>query len=168
MLASRGARLSSSSGLLSGRDGSCMQGIDGICQFQETRVKNHPTIAIADGKRAVPAAAKPKIYSRAARGRAAMLVAGGAAMLCATGTSVFAQQCSELTGEASASSREAALNEAFEAVLQIKDRRSWQAWLSGGRKFGDAPGYVVRKLTSQCSPGRAGQTCRVTVLLCAR
>ena len=131
-------------------------------------MKIHPTSVIAHGMRALLAAPQPQIDPGAKLGRAATLIIACATVLGATGTGAFAQQCSELTGEASGPTREAALSQAFEGVLQVKDRRSWQAWLSGSRRVGDAPGYVVRKLSSQCTPNRAGQSCRVTVVLSGR
>ncbi len=124
--------------------------------------------AIAHGRRALPAAPQPEIHPGAKLGRAATLVVACVTVLGATATGAYAQQCSELTGEASGPTREAALSQAFEGVLQAKDQRSWQAWRSGSLRVGDAPGYAVRKLSSQCTPNRAGQSCRVTVLLCRR
>ncbi len=131
-------------------------------------MKIHLPVSIAHGRCALPASPQPQLRTGAKVGRAAVLAMACATVLCATGTGASAQECSEMIGEASAPTREAALSQAFEGVLQAKDQRSWQAWRSGSRKVGDAPGYVVRKLSSQCTPSRAGQSCRVAVLLCRR
>jgi hypothetical protein len=77
-----------------------------------------------------------------------------------------AAQCLDKVGEGSGASREAALLAAYEAALKATDERLLKAWLAGARKLGDAPGYTVRKLTSNCTAGGPGQICRIAVTLC--
>ncbi len=89
-----------------------------------------------------------------------------AALAIAAPSSAFAQECYDKAGEATASSRDEALKLAYEAALKATDQRLWQSWLAGGRRIGDAPGWTIRKMTSQCSAGGAGQNCRVMVTLC--
>ena len=97
--------------------------------------------------------------------RATMAIAVAAAFAGAA-TGAAAQQCWERTAEANAPSRDAAIRSAYSSVLRAVDPGLVQAWTAGGQRLGDAPGYTVRKLTNNCTPGGAGQTCRISATIC--
>lgn len=96
----------------------------------------------------------------------AAVYAVAAVVMAAAASAVGAQECYDRAGEGTAPTRDEALRLAYEATLKATDQRLWQAWMSGARRIGDAPGWVVRKMTSNCTPSGAGQTCRVMVTLC--
>lgn len=114
----------------------------------------------ADGGVPIP---MPRINAYAAARAAVLLTSVG--LLVNPGTAA-AQGCVENTTQATGPSRDAALREAYETVLKATDQALWKAWMSTGQRIGEAPGYTVRKLTSKCSAGGAGQICRIEVTLC--
>lgn len=93
---------------------------------------------------------------------AALALAGIAAG--ATGAS--AQSCVETIGEATAPDRATAQRQAYEAMLRGADENLWRQWLARSQKIGEAPGWTVRKLTSNCTPRGTGTFCRVSGILC--
>ena len=62
--------------------------------------------------------------------------------------------------------RDGAMFQAWEAVLQATSWGSWGSFMTSGMKVGSAPGYKVSGLTSRCSPGGLGQTCIIQATLC--
>jgi hypothetical protein len=97
---------------------------------------------------------------------AAYAFAVAVAVVTAAASPAFAQECYERAGEGTAPTRDEALRLAYEATLKATDQRLWQTWSAGARRVGDAPGWTVRKMTSNCAAGGAGQTCRIMVTLC--
>jgi|LNFM01.1.fsa_nt_gb hypothetical protein len=80
--------------------------------------------------------------------------------------SAFAQGCVDKAAEGTAPNRDAALRQAYAGVLQATDPQLLKAWTAGDQRIGEAPGYTVRKLTSNCTAGGAGQICRIEVNIC--
>ncbi len=78
----------------------------------------------------------------------------------------FAQACFDKAAEGTAPNRDAAMRQAYAAVLQSTDPQLLRAWTAASQRIGEAPGYTVRKLTSKCGQGGAGQVCRVEVNIC--
>ncbi len=97
-------------------------------------------------------------------GFAAIVVAAMALVAGTTGAS--AQSCVNKAGEGTGASKDNAMFQAYEAVLQATDWGMWSAWMATSQKVGIAPGYKVSKLTSSCKPGGLGQNCRVQATLC--
>ena len=81
-------------------------------------------------------------------------------------SSAFAQVCVDKAAEGTAPNRDAAMRQAYAAVLLAIDPQLLRAWTAAGQRIGEAPGYTVRKLTSKCAQGGAGQVCRVEVNVC--
>ncbi len=105
----------------------------------------------------------PRINAYATARAAILLTSVG--LLVNPGTAA-AQGCVENTTRASGPSRDAALRQAYETILRATDPALWKTWVSTSQRIGEAPGYAVRKLTSKCSAGGAGQICHVEVTLC--
>lgn len=82
------------------------------------------------------------------------------------GSSAASAQCVNKAGEGTGASKDSAMFQAYEAVLQATDWGMWSAWMATSQKVGVAPGYKVTKLTSRCQPGGLGQVCRVQATLC--
>ncbi len=74
--------------------------------------------------------------------------------------------CVKKAGEGTGSSKDGALFQAWEAVLQATDWGSWASFMASGAKIGTAPGYKVSKVGQKCSPGGLGQVCRMQATLC--
>ena len=74
--------------------------------------------------------------------------------------------CVNKAGEGTGSSKDAAMFQAWEAVLQATDWGMWTGWMATSMKVGEAPGYKVSNLKSSCSAGGMGQVCRVQATLC--
>jgi len=96
-------------------------------------------------------------------GACAIALATGLLLAGATGASA---QCVNKAGEGTGGSKDAAMFQAYEAVLQATDWGMWSVWMASSQKVGVAPGYKVSKLSSKCSPGGLGQNCRVQATLC--
>lgn len=86
--------------------------------------------------------------------------------IAAGSSSAFAQACFDKAAEGTGPNRDAAMRQAYAAVLQATDPQLLRAWTAGTQRIGDAPGYTVRKLTSKCAQGGAGQICRIEVNIC--
>lgn len=89
-----------------------------------------------------------------------------AVSLTAGSGTAFAQACYDKAAEGSGPNRDAAMRQAYAAVLHATDPQMLGAWNGSGQRIGEAPGYTVRKLTSKCAQGGAGQVCRVEVNIC--
>ncbi len=75
-------------------------------------------------------------------------------------------QCVNKAGEGTGGSKDSAMFQAYEAILQATSWPMWSQWMASSQKVGVAPGYTVSKLSSKCSAGGLGQTCRVQATLC--
>ena len=95
---------------------------------------------------------------------AAIAIAAAAMVAGAAGAN--AQSCVNKAGEGTGNSKDAAMFQAYEAVLQATDWGMWSQWMASSQKVGVAPGYKVSKLSSKCQAGGIGQTCRVQATLC--
>jgi len=62
--------------------------------------------------------------------------------------------------------KDGAMFQAWEAVLQATDWGSWASFMSSSGKIGTAPGYKVSKVKSRCSPGGIGFNCKMQATLC--
>lgn len=93
-------------------------------------------------------------------------VAFAAAALACGATGASAQSCVNKAGEGTGGTKDAAMFQAYEAVLQATDWGMWSAWMATSQKVGVAPGYKVSKLSSKCTAGGLGQNCRVQATLC--
>jgi hypothetical protein len=92
------------------------------------------------------------------------LVFAGA--LVAAGTAADAG-CINKGGRGTGGSRDSAMFQAWEAVLQATSWGSWAQFRGGGMWVGSAPGYKVSNLRSSCKAGgMMGTECVVTATLC--
>lgn len=62
--------------------------------------------------------------------------------------------------------RDGAMFQAWEAVLQATDWGSWSAFMGSSGKVGSAPGYKVSNVSSKCAPGGLGFNCKMQARLC--
>ena len=89
-----------------------------------------------------------------------------AGALVAAGTAADAG-CINKGGRGTGGSRDSAMFQAWEAVLQATSWGSWAQFMGSGMKVGSAPGYRVSNLRSNCKPGgMMGTECVVTATLC--
>jgi len=63
-------------------------------------------------------------------------------------------------------SKDGAMFQAWEAVLQATDWGSWGSFMASSGKIGTAPGYKVSRVTSRCAPGGLGYNCKMQATLC--
>jgi len=63
-------------------------------------------------------------------------------------------------------SRDGAMFQAWEAVLQATDWGSWSTFMASSGKVGTAPGYKVSNVKSRCAPGGLGFNCKMQARLC--
>ena len=81
-------------------------------------------------------------------------------------TSGASAQCVNKAGEGTGNTKDAAMFQAYEAILQATSWPMWSQWMASSQKVGVAPGYTVSKLSSKCTAGGIGQSCRVQATLC--
>lgn len=62
--------------------------------------------------------------------------------------------------------KDGALFQAWEAVLQATDWGSWASFMGSGAKIGTAPGYRVSKVKQKCGAGGLGYSCKMQATLC--
>ena len=75
--------------------------------------------------------------------------------------------CITKAGTGTGGSKDSAMFQAWEAVLQATDWGSWAGFMASGMKVGSAPGYKVSGLKSRCKAGgMLGQECTVQATLC--
>jgi hypothetical protein len=77
-----------------------------------------------------------------------------------------AATCVNKAGTGTGGSKDSAMFQAYEAVLQATDWGMWGQWMASSQKVGVAPGYKVSNLKSSCKPGGLGQQCTVQATLC--
>jgi len=87
---------------------------------------------------------------------AAALLAAGAAQA----------ECVNKGGRGTGGTRDSAMFQAWEAVLQATSWGPWAQFMASGAKVGSAPGYKVSNLRSKCGPGGMGTECVVSARLC--
>ncbi len=93
-------------------------------------------------------------------------------LLAASGVEVLAQQtgrtnkCETLAAKAEDTSRETALEEAWEAILEVADPRSRRIWDDRNMRVGEAPGFQVTRIVTKCSQIRNGYACQIEATLC--
>ena len=93
----------------------------------------------------------------------ALALAGG---LLLAGTAAEAA-CITKAGTGTGGSKDSAMFQAWEAVLQASDWGSWAGFMTSGMKVGSAPGYRVSGLRSRCGAGgMMGQQCTIQATLC--
>ena len=70
-------------------------------------------------------------------------------------------------GRGTGGSRDLAMFQAWEAVLQATSWGSWAQFMASGAKVGSAPGYRVSNMRTSCKPGgMLGTECVITANLC--
>ena len=100
--------------------------------------------------------------------KSASLVAIALALTAATAvmSTASAATCVSKAGEGTGGSKDSAIFQGYEAVLQVTSWPMWSQWMASGAKVGVAPGYKVSNLKSNCRAGGLGQVCRVSATLC--
>ncbi len=87
----------------------------------------------------------------------ALAVAGSAAQA----------ECISKGGRGTGGSRDSAMFQAWEAVLQATSWGSWAQFMAQGAKVGSAPGYRVSNMRTNCKAGgMLGTECVITASLC--
>jgi hypothetical protein len=90
-----------------------------------------------------------------------------AGALAAAGT-VAEAACVSKGGRGTGVSRDSAMFQAWEAVLQATSWGSWAQFMASGSRVGSAPGYRVSNLRTNCkSGGMLGTECVITANLCS-
>ena len=74
--------------------------------------------------------------------------------------------CINKGGRGTGTTKDSAMFQAWEAVLQATSWGSWAQFMTSGMKVGTAPGYKVSGFMSSCKPGGLGQTCYTQATLC--
>ena len=75
--------------------------------------------------------------------------------------------CISKGGRGTGGSRDSAMFQAWEAVLQATSWGSWAQFMGSGMKVGSAPGYRVSNMRTSCKAGgMLGTECVITAKLC--
>ena len=82
------------------------------------------------------------------------------------GTETQAATCVNKAAQGTNNTRDGAMFQAWEAVLQATDWGSWSSFMASGAKIGTAPGYKVSNVKSSCKPGGIGFECVMQAKLC--
>ncbi|MFM9941590.1 MAG: hypothetical protein ACKVP7_19060 [Hyphomicrobiaceae bacterium] len=77
-----------------------------------------------------------------------------------------AATCVSKAAQGTNTTKDGAMFQAWEAVLQATDWGSWASFMSSGAKIGSAPGYAVSNVKSSCKPGGLGFECVMQAKLC--
>jgi len=84
-------------------------------------------------------------------------------------TSAASAQCIKKAGEGTDGTKDGAMFQAYEIILQTTDFFGvWAPWIASGGKIGQAPGYVVKRPKSRCKKGGLGYVCVYQATLCKR
>ena len=76
-------------------------------------------------------------------------------------------QCIKKAGEGTAGTKDGAMFQAYEIILQTTDFFGvWAPWITSGGKVGEAPGYTVKRKKSRCRKGGLGYVCTYHATLC--
>ena len=81
-------------------------------------------------------------------------------------TGAASAACVMKAGQGTNTTKDGAVFQAYEAVLQATSWVTWSAWMAAGGKVGTAPGYKVSGLKQRCKKGGLGYSCRVQAKLC--
>ena len=76
----------------------------------------------------------------------AVALAAGAFIASASAASA---QCVNKAGEGTGGTRDAAMFQAYEAILQATDWGMWANWMATSQRVGVAPGYKVSRMSSR-------------------
>ena len=74
--------------------------------------------------------------------------------------------CVQKAAQGTNTTKDGAMFQAWEAVLQATDWGSWGSFMASGAKVGTAPGYKVSNVKSKCKAGGLGQECIIQAKLC--
>ena len=74
--------------------------------------------------------------------------------------------CVDKAASGTSTSKDGAMFQAWEAVLQATDWGSWASFMAGPAKIGTAPGYKVSHVRSRCGKGGIGYSCKMQATLC--
>ncbi|MGE0701531.1 MAG: hypothetical protein AB7O57_20710, partial [Hyphomicrobiaceae bacterium] len=74
--------------------------------------------------------------------------------------------CVKKAASGTNTTRDGAMFQAWEAVLQATDWGSWASFMSSSGKIGTAPGYKVSNVQSKCQTGGLGYNCKMQATLC--
>lgn len=77
-----------------------------------------------------------------------------------------AGNCVNKAASGTNTTKDGAMFQAWEAVLQATDWGSWASFMAGSGKIGTAPGYKVSNVTSRCGAGGLGYSCKIQATLC--
>lgn len=96
------------------------------------------------------------------------LTAATLAMLLVFAPAAHAQggTCVNKAASGTNTTKDGAMFQAWEAVLQATDWGSWASFMGSGAKIGTAPGYKVSNVKSKCQPGGIGHSCLIQARLC--
>ena len=75
-------------------------------------------------------------------------------------------QCVNKAASGTNTTKDGAMFQAWEAVLQATDWGSWATFMGSGAKVGTAPGYKVSNVKSRCGKGGIGFSCKIQATLC--
>jgi hypothetical protein len=105
--------------------------------------------------------------------RAVVLLGACAGLAVATAPAAVAQNaatCIKKGGEGTGGSKESAMFQAWEIILQTTDFMGvWSPWMASSQKVGVAPGYTVSNMSSKCTQGQGlGHTCKIFATLCKK
>ena len=98
--------------------------------------------------------------------RKLITIAAAAVAVIAAASGASAASCVNKAGQGTGGTKDSAVFQGYEAVLQATDWGMWSQWMASGAKVGVAPGYKVSNFKTACQPGGLGQTCRVQATLC--
>ena len=97
---------------------------------------------------------------------AGIALAGASLVAAQTKGKASGGTCVNKAASGTNTTKDGALFQAWEAVLQATDWGSWSTFMASGAKIGNAPGYKVSKVSQKCSPGGLGFTCKMQATLC--
>ncbi len=86
--------------------------------------------------------------------------------LALTAIDANAATCVNKAAQGTNNTKDGAMFQAWEAVLQATDWGSWSSFMASGAKIGTAPGYAVSNVKSSCKPGGIGFECIMQAKLC--
>lgn len=85
------------------------------------------------------------------------------------GVGAASAQCIKKAGEGTSGTKDGAIFQAYEIILQTTDFFGvWAPWITSGGKVGEAPGYRVTGKSSRCRKGGFGYVCIYRATLCKR
>lgn len=102
--------------------------------------------------------------------RTVILLGACAGLALASAPAALAATCIKKGGEGTGGSKDSAMFQAWEIILQTTDFTGvWAPWMASSQKVGVAPGYTVSNLSSKCTQGQGlGHTCKIFATLCKK